>query len=88
MHLMLLQGRHSCLNLLIGKTLVNAIALNSTMFNAARALGPAAAGIIYAVFGASWCFMLNGLSFIGVIAALIKMELKPQPKHIRKNLRF
>lgn len=73
------------LELVDRKTLVNAIALNSTMFNAARALGPAAAGIIYAVFGASWCFMLNGLSFIGVIAALVKMELKPQQKHIQEK---
>jgi MFS family permease len=76
------------LELVDRKALVNAIALNSTMFNAARALGPAAAGIIYAVFGAAWCFTINGLSFIGVIAALIMMELKPQPKPIQTKSTF
>ncbi len=73
------------LELVDRKTLVNAIALNSTMFNTARALGPAAAGVVYAVFGAAWCFILNGLSFIGVIAALTKMELKPPPRRIQKK---
>jgi MFS family permease len=73
------------LELVERKTMVNAIALNSMMFNTARALGPAAAGVIYALFGAAWCFVLNGLSFIFVIAALVKMELKPQPKQIQKK---
>ena len=76
------------LELVDRRTLVNAIALNSTMFNAARALGPAAAGIVYALFGAAWCFVLNGLSFIGVIVALAKMELKPLPKQIQKQSVF
>jgi MFS family permease len=76
------------LELVDRRTLVNAIALNSTMFNAARALGPAAAGIVYALFGAAWCFVLNGLSFIGVIVALTKMELKPLPKQIQKQSVF
>jgi MFS family permease len=73
------------LELVERKTMVNAIALNSMMFNTARALGPAAAGVVYALFGAAWCFVLNGLSFIFVIAALVKMELKPQPKQIQKK---
>ncbi|MGA7722497.1 MAG: MFS transporter [Ignavibacteriaceae bacterium] len=76
------------LELVDRKTLVNAIALNSTMFNTARALGPAAAGVVYAIFGAAWCFMLNGLSFIGVIVALAKMDLVPQPKQIKKDSVF
>jgi MFS family permease len=76
------------LELVERKELVNAIALNSTMFNSARALGPAAAGVVYAMFGPAWCFILNGLSFIGVITALVKMKLKPQPKQIRSKSTF
>ncbi len=55
--------------------LTNAIALNSTMFNAATAVGPAAAGLVYAWFGPAWCFALNGLSFLAVIAALLLMRM-------------
>ncbi len=55
--------------------LTNAIALNSTMFNAATAVGPAVAGITYDLFGPGWCFTLNGLSFLAVIAALLAMRL-------------
>jgi MFS family permease len=55
--------------------LTNAIALNSTIFNSATAVGPAAAGITYALFGPAWCFMINGLTFIAVIAALLRMKL-------------
>jgi MFS family permease len=57
--------------------LTNAIALNSTMFNSAMAVGPAVAGITYHLFGPGWCFTLNGLSFIAVIAALGGMRLAP-----------
>jgi MFS family permease len=57
--------------------LTNAIALNSTIFNSAIAVGPAAAGIAYALVGPAWCFMINGVSFIAVIAALLMMDLKP-----------
>jgi predicted MFS family arabinose efflux permease len=57
----------------------NAIALNSTMFNLATAIGPAIAGVAYAVLGPGWCFTFNGISFIAVIAALLMMRLKPQP---------
>lgn len=60
--------------------LTNAIALNSTMFNSATAVGPAVAGVTYALFGPAWCFMINGLSFIAVIVALFLMaNLNPQP---------
>jgi len=48
--------------------LMNAIALNSAMFNTARIVGPALAGIILAAVGAAWCFVLNGVSFLAVIA--------------------
>jgi len=57
--------------------LANAIALNSTMFNAGTAIGPAIAGFTYAAFGPGWCFLLNGASFLAVIAALLAMRLAP-----------
>ena len=58
------------------KNLGNAIALNSTMFNLATAIGPAIAGVVYAAFGPGWCFTINGASFIAVISALLRMRLK------------
>jgi len=58
--------------------LTNAIALNSTMFQAATVVGPAMAGLAYAAFGPGWCFMINGFSFVAVIAALIAMNLPPR----------
>lgn len=57
--------------------MTNAIAMNGTIFNAGAAVGPAAAGITYALAGPAWCFALNGLSFIAVIVALFLMKLKP-----------
>jgi MFS family permease len=60
--------------------LTNAIALNATMFHTATAIGPAVAGITYALFGPGWCFTINGISFIAVIVALKMMKLKP---HVR-----
>ncbi|MBN2676803.1 MAG: MFS transporter [Anaerolineaceae bacterium] len=58
--------------------LANAIALNSSMFTSANAIGPAVAGITYAAFGPAWCFTINAISFIAVILALALMRLKPQ----------
>jgi MFS family permease len=57
--------------------LTNAIALNSMMFNAAVAAGPAIGGVTYALFGPGWCFVINGVSFVAVIAALLAMRLAP-----------
>lgn len=57
--------------------LINAIALNSTMFNAAMVVGPAIGGLAYALFGPGWCFAINGLSFVAVIIALAAMKLAP-----------
>ncbi|HUI09999.1 MAG TPA: MFS transporter [Bacteroidota bacterium] len=57
--------------------LTNAIALNSMMFQAATVVGPAMAGVAYALFGPGWCFTINGVSFIAVIAALSAMRLPP-----------
>ncbi len=55
--------------------LVNAIALNSSMVNGARVVGPAVAGIVVAAVGEGWCFLLNGLSYVAVIAALLRMHV-------------
>ena len=56
--------------------LMNAVALNSGMFNAARLVGPAVGGVIIALFGVKWAFTLNALSFIPVILALTMMNMK------------
>src|SRR5262245_26945355 len=58
--------------------LTNAIALNATMFNTATAIGPAVAGLTYALVGPAWCFTLNGLSFIAVIVALLMIQIAPR----------
>lgn len=55
--------------------LVNAIALNSSMFNGARIVGPALAGIVVAAIGEGWCFFANGISFLAVIAGLAMMKM-------------
>jgi MFS family permease len=57
--------------------MTNAIALNGAMFNTATAVGPAVAGVVYAVLGPAWCFTINGISFIAVIVALALMRLAP-----------
>jgi MFS family permease len=56
-------------------SLTNAIALNSTMFNIATAVGPALGGGAYALFGPAACFLVNGVSFLAVIIALLAMKL-------------
>lgn len=59
--------------------LANAIAMNSIQFNLARVLGPALGGLTYATVGATWCFTLNGLSYIAVIATLMMIQVKFVP---------
>ena len=54
--------------------LMNAIALNSSMFNGARVIGPAIAGILVASIGEGWCFFANAVSYIAVIAGLLLMQ--------------
>jgi MFS family permease len=64
---------------LVGKEdLMNAIALNSSLFNGARVLGPAVAGILIAGIGDGWCFFCNGVSYIAVIIGLLMMKMKPR----------
>ena len=69
-------GRQALLIHLAGKEdLLNAISLNSAIFNAARVLGPAAAGLLVARLGEGICFALNGFSFLAVIASLLAMRV-------------
>ena len=58
--------------------LSNAIALNSTMVNGARLLGPALAGIVIAAVGEGYCFLIDGLSYFAVIASLLVMHVDAQ----------
>jgi MFS family permease len=57
--------------------LANAIAINSTMLNGARLIGPAIGGLLIAGVGTGYCFLFDGLSYIAVIAALLAMKVKP-----------
>jgi MFS family permease len=59
--------------------LANAIALNSSLFNASRLLGPTAAGVLIATVGEGICFLLNSFSYLAVILALLAMRLPPRP---------
>jgi MFS family permease len=79
--------------------LTNAIGMNSAMFNGARALGPALAGIIVAITGEGTAFFLNGLTFLAVIISLLLMRNLPKPasqevrskpttEHILEGLKF
>jgi MFS family permease len=72
-------GRQSFLVDMVGKEdLMNAIALNSSMFNGARIVGPAVAGILVAKIGEGWCFFANAVSYIAVIAGLLMMKVHPR----------
>ncbi|MBW4668328.1 MAG: MFS transporter [Cyanomargarita calcarea GSE-NOS-MK-12-04C] len=57
--------------------LASAIAINSTMFNGARLIGPAIGGLLIASFGPAYCFLIDGLSYIAVIFALLAMRIRP-----------
>jgi MFS family permease len=74
-----LPARQSFLVEMVGKDdLPNAIALNSAAFNSARVLGPAVAGITMAAAGEGACFWLNAVSFLAVLAVLLRMDLAPR----------
>jgi MFS family permease len=68
--------------------LMNAIALNSSMFNGARIVGPAVAGVLVASIGEGWCFFANAVSYLAVIAGLLLMQIERRPavKHERSPL--
>src|SRR5260370_30033850 len=70
-------ARQSFLIEMVGREdLLNAIALNSSMFNGARVAGPAIAAGLVAVVGEGWCFLLNGVSYLAVIAGLFLMRIE------------
>jgi len=91
-------ARQSFLVEMVGREdLMNAIALNSSIFNGARIIGPAIAGILVASIGEGWCFFANGVSYIAVIAGLFMMRIparqaeraiKSAYDHIAEGFRF
>lgn len=90
-------GRQAFLVEMVGKEdLINAIALNSSMFNGARIIGPAIAGLLVAKIGEGWCFFANSVSYIAVIIGLFMMRVparghRPEGSpiaHIIEGFRF
>jgi MFS family permease len=91
-------ARQSFLVEMVGREdLMNAIALNSSMFNAARIIGPSIAGLLVASVGEGWCFFANAVSYIAVIIGLFLMRVPPKVtshekaspfEHIAEGFRF
>jgi len=90
-------GRQSFLVEMVGKEdLMNAIALNSSMFNGARVIGPAIAGILLVKIGEGWCFFANAVSYIAVIIGLMLMKVQTRERaamaspleHMMEGFRF
>ena len=90
-------GRQAFLVEMVGKEdLINAIALNSSMFNGARIIGPAIAGIVVAKIGEGWCFFSDAVSYIAVIIGLFMMSVSPREikpidspiEHVIEGFRF
>jgi MFS family permease len=91
-------ARQSFLVEMVGREdLMNAIALNSSMFNSARVIGPSVAGILVASIGEGWCFFANAVSYIAVIAGLLMMRVQRSAieehdasplEHILEGFRF
>lgn len=99
-HIMILSLFIGCINALDNPTrqafypslvakenLSNAIALNSAVINGSRLIGPAVGGVLIGIFGEGLCFLLNGISYLGVIIALFRMKLQPSVRHSgRQNI--
>ena len=89
-------ARQALLADIAGKDMPNAIALNASIVNGARAIGPALAGWLVATVGEGWCFALNALSFGGTFYALWVMKVPPQAAtapgghraHLMEGLRY
>jgi MFS family permease len=62
----------------------NAIALNSSMVNAARLIGPSIAGILIATVGEGWCFLVNAISFTAVVISLLRMDVRFVKKNVKE----
>jgi MFS family permease len=65
--------------------LSNAIAINSSMVNSARLIGPAIAGLVIGAVGEGWCFFIDGISYFAVIASLLMMRIKPVDMRLAKS---
>jgi len=65
--------------------LQNAIAINSTMANGTRLVGPAIAGLVIAAVGEGWCFLIDGVSYFAVIASLLMMRIRPVDVRVRAS---
>lgn len=77
-------GRQVFVFEIVGRAdLVNAIALNSSMVNGARIVGPAVAGLLVAAVGEGWCFLLNAVSYVAVIWGLLLV--RPRPADLRPH---
>src|SRR5262249_37660179 len=90
-------GRQAFLVEMVGKDeLINAIALNSSMFNGARIVGPAIAGILVAKIGGGWCSFTNAVSDLPVIIGILMMRVPqraqiptgPALAHVKEGFRF
>jgi len=83
---------------IVGQALIrNAITLNSTLVNVARAVGPVVAAALVASVGVGWCFIANGVSFAGVLAALLTLDIsqlivglrvRPHAHQLREGLGY
>ncbi len=81
-------ARQSFVVELVGRQdLVNAIALNSSMFNGARIVGPAVAGVMVAAVGEGWCFLANAASYVAVLGSLLALRLptRTEPAEARTS---
>ncbi|MEN9798119.1 MAG: hypothetical protein RL653_1815 [Pseudomonadota bacterium] len=89
-------ARHALLSAIAGPDTPNAVAINSTVVNVARVLGPMAGGYVVGLVGERWCFALNALSFLGVLYALTRFEAPPHAsgaggnalEHLRDGVRY
>ena len=91
-------ARQAFIHQIVGESLIrNAVTLNSVMVNAARAIGPAVAGVLLAAVGAGWCFVINATSFVAVVVSLVAMRTSeisheiPVPRakgQLREGLRY
>ncbi|MGC3962931.1 MAG: MFS transporter [Rhodocyclaceae bacterium] len=85
-------ARHTFVSELVGQDdLSNAVALNSTSFNAARMIGPAMAGVLIAAVGSGWVFLINAASFVAVLVSLYRLRVgnlhaRPAAHHAKNGL--
>mgnify|MGYP001587272187 CR=1 FL=1 len=84
-----LTTRHAFAMDLVGKSDLNsAIALNSTTINSSRILGPALAGICINWIGEAWCFIINSMSYLAIIASLLMIKMEPRTAAITDSIRI